>query len=219
MLVLMLTLSAMLTATPPPERGCAAKTSAGEDKLKENDLEAAEPLLVEAVALCKAARAKSARPFIALGTLYFRTQRWALAIPQFYEGLEREPDLPLAYMDLSGAHQQLKQFDKAVKTGTKAIELAKKEGDRQIEAKANFNVGLALFSDAAAKSALTDLRSEPFFEASRDLDPSFGGSSFYLGILAQVMHHDVPRARKLLTRGCELKYAPACNAVEKLPNP
>jgi tetratricopeptide (TPR) repeat protein len=216
MLVLTLALSALLTA-PPPAAGCASKTTAGEDKLKDNDLDAAEPLLVEAVALCNAARAASARPFIALGTLYFRTQRWALAIPQFYEGLEREPDLPLAYMNLSAAHQQLKQFDKSVKTGTKAIELAKKTGDRQVEAKANFNVGLALFSDAAAKSALKDLRSQPFFEASRDVDPSFGGNYFYLGIIAQVMHRDVPRARKLLTRGCELKYGPACNAVDKLP--
>lgn len=200
---------------PAKHSECAEITDLGERQLLDNDLAHAEATLTAAVAACRTAREPSARPFMALGTLLFQTKRLKEAIVQFYEAVEREPTLGLAYMNLSAAHQQLGEYEKSVEAGKHAIELAHTAADKQTEAKANFNVGLAMFSDAAAKGRVKDTSAEAYFTASRDLDPSLGGNYFYLAVIAQVMHGDAAKAKNLYQRGCELKYAPACKSLDK----
>ena len=130
----------------------------------------------------------------------------------FEEALRAEPGLPLAYMNLSAVYQQMKKFDQAIEEGKKAIDAAKKAGDKTTQAKANFNVGLAIFSAAAERYDIKDLSSEPFFKESQRLDPSIGANYFYLGVQSECIKKELGAASEYYAQGCERKYAQACTA-------
>ncbi len=192
---------------------CAEKTKQGEDQIDANNYTKAVTVLEEAVTACgKDKNETSARPYVALGKAYFELQRYREAIKQFEFALTKEANLPLAFMDLGASYMQLGDFEKSVEWSRKALNVS----DKRMAMKVNYNIGLALFKAAAAKNDESDHSSEPYFAKSKELDPSFGGNYFYLGVLKEVSYKDAAAAKALYQQGCDRKYPQACQYLQTI---
>jgi tetratricopeptide (TPR) repeat protein len=166
---------------------CADKTYAGEELSRGGDYSKATPILEDAVRLCSASsQEKSARPYIALGVAYKNMRRYPEAIKQFETALAKQPGLPLAYMDMGAVYQEMHQYQKSIDVTKKALG----SGDPRYEMEADYNIGLSYFKIAAESNATSDKRSEPYFKKSAELDPTFGGSFYYLGVIKEAMNGD-----------------------------
>lgn len=202
-------------AQPAHEEGCAEGVEKGETLLTNGDLAGAERALAAAIRVCEKDPAfASARPYLALGKIYFERADYAAAVPHFEKALVHEPKLALAHMNLCAAYMQMGDFERAVASGQKA--LAAK--DKPTKFKATYNLGLAHFKWAAAREDMKDVRSAKYFEDAIKLDPKFADSYFFLGMVELVQRNRPAKARPLFKKGCDRGHAGACKQLEP-PSP
>lgn len=167
---------------------------------------AAVSVAKQAVAACKVANIKTARPYMVLAVEANRAGKLSEVISWSKQGLEQEPGLPLAYMNICAAQSQMKKFDDAVKSCTDGL----KEPSAW-SAKLNFNIGLALFQKAVAAEKFGEtLKAEPYFLESRKLDASIGQNHYYLGILAENVKADPTAALAHYEAGCKVGDQQSC---------
>jgi tetratricopeptide (TPR) repeat protein len=212
----LISFAAPLPAFPAGNSPCIEKTRSGESFLERGDAPAAQAALEEAVRLCKDTPQES--PHNALATLYLQTGQAAKAVSVLEPALSIQRDLALTYMNLSAAYQELKQPEQAVEAARKAIDAARKSSDKRIEAQANYTVGRVLFRRAADSRAgpAGAVEAEPYFLASRRIDPSIGANYFFLGVLAELAQKDFTGARAYYRQGCERHHLEACEYLKKL---
>lgn len=169
----------------------------------------AEPVLRDAIKQCEIAKIKTARPLMALGKVFFESNRCAEAIPLFQQSLAAEPNLGRAYMDLCACQTVLERFDEAIDSGAKAVQF----GEPQIQGMANYNLGLAYFKSGAARGKFDQARaSAPYFEKSAELMPEFGSNYFFLGVLKELARKKA-EATPLYEKACRLGDQSACQKI------
>lgn len=157
----------------------------------------------KAVAVCKIANIKTARPFMVLSAEANRSGKLNEVISWSKQGLEQEPSLPLAYMNICAAQMQMKKYDDAVATCQQGL-----REPNAWSAKLNFNIGLALFKKAVdAQKFPETLKSEPYFQESKQLDASILQNDFYLGMMEENVKGNPQAALS--------HYEPACKAGDK----
>ncbi len=173
---------------------------------------------IAATTACEAEKAKTARPWIQLGTLYFQDKQNEKAIQQFEIALKKEPGLPLAYMNLCAAHSELKQQDEAIAACKKGLESIKKGAASKSgwEAKLEYNLAFAYFRKAAFASDTSDRSAEPHFKRVQELAPQIAQTYFFLGYYREYLDQKIDEARALYKKGCDLGDPQACGALEKI---
>lgn len=108
---------------------------------------------------------------------YVKMNNYAKAIPYYEKSIEKKPNYDLAWMNLSVAYLQVKNYKKAVETAQKALTYVKKSKDKEkvyyILGEAYFNLGN--YDDAKdAYEQVTRLSNSGFY---------YGGAVFGLGMV------------------------------------
>lgn len=205
---------------------CAVLTANGESELGNGNLTAANKFLEQAVEVCNQAHEKSARPYIAYGKLMFERENLEGAIQWFKRTLQEEPDLPLAYMDISAAYFQLKDYDSAAQYGSQAVSSIEKHMDaydpeeaQSLLAKSAFNVGLAYTALGGARNDVSYAKkAEPYFMKTAQHMPDYNQTYYQLGIIKEAAYQDFKAAADYYAKSCNLGYTQACVWNEGLKN-
>lgn len=198
-----------------PHPGAAAETCASLSEKAEKASAAGssvtEPVAKAAIEACLREHVKTARPYMVLAVLANRAQRYTDVIKWSEKGLQQEPGLALAYMNICSAQSQMKQYDAAVATCKKG--LAKKS---EWSAILNSNIGLALFQKAVDQSKFSEtLAAEPYFKESKRLDATIAQNDFYLGSIEENVKMNAKAALPLYDNACKLGSNPACDAIPR----
>lgn len=165
-----------------------------------------------AVAACKVANVKTARPFMVLAVQANRAGKLDEVIKWSKQGLEQEPGLPLAYMNICAAQTQQKRYDEAVRSCQDGL-----REPNAWSAKLNFNIGLALFKKAVDAEKYPDaLAAEPYFATSKQLDPKILQNDFYLGVLEETVKGNPQAALAHYEPACKGGDQASCQALARV---
>ena len=198
---------------------CAKLTYSGESELGNGNLTSASKFLEEAVEVCNQAPEKSARPYIAYGKLMYERQNPEGAIKWFKRALQDEPNLPLAYMNISAAYFQRRDYQNAVDFGTQAVSSIENQIDnydpeeaKSLIAKSAFNVGLAYIAIGGIRNDVSYAKkAEPYFLKTSQYKPEFNQTYYQLGIIKEAAYQDFKAAANYYAQSCNMGYTKACD--------